>query len=71
MVLAFQKISSFIYIAMAFAFLPMVTVVPDEGQFPDISFKLFNQFVKENFSSRIMLSQVLLVLFTVTPSRGS
>ena len=45
---------------------PMVMAVPDDGQFPDISFKLFSQFVKENFSSRITLSQVLLVLFTIT-----
>ena len=51
---------------MAFAFLPMVTAVPDEAQFPNISFKLFSQFVQENFSSRITLSQVLLVLFTIT-----
>ena len=29
-------------------------------------FKLFSSFVKENFSSKITLSQVLLVLFTIT-----
>ena len=51
---------------MVFAFLPMVSAVPEEGQFPNISFKLFSQFVKENFSSGITLSQVLLVLFTIT-----
>ena len=44
----------------------MVSAVPEEGQFPNISFKLFSQFVKENFSSGITLSQVLLVLFTIT-----
>ena len=44
----------------------MDTAVPEEGQFPDISFKLFSQFIQENFSSRITLSQVLLVLFTIT-----
>ena len=63
---AFQNIQFFIWIAVAFSFLPTVTAVPDEGQFPNISFKLFNQFVRENFSSRITLSQVLLVLFTIT-----
>ena len=66
MFLAFQNIPSFIWIAVAFAFLPTVSAVPDDGQFPNISFKLFSQFVKDNFSSRITLSQVLLVLFTVT-----
>ena len=66
MFLAFRNIPSFIWIVVAFAFLPKVTAVPDDGQFPDISFKLFSQFVKTNFSSRITLSQVLLVLFTVT-----
>ena len=37
-----------------------------ESPFPDIPFKLFSSFVKENFSSKITLSQVLLVLFTIT-----
>ena len=66
MVWGFRNIPSFFWIAVAFAFLPMVTAVPDEAQFPNISFKLFSQFVQENFSSRITLSQVLLVLFTIT-----
>jgi len=61
-----QSIPSFIWVAVAFAFLPMVTAIPDEAQFPNISFKLFSKFVQENFSSRITLSQVLLVLFTIT-----
>ena len=64
--MVFQNIPSFVWVAVALAFLPMVTAVPDEGQFPNISFKLFSQFVQENFSSRITLSQVLLVLFTIT-----
>ena len=66
---AFRNIPFFIWIAVLLAFLPMVTAVrpvPAVGQFPNISFKLFSQFVKENFSSRITLSQVLLVLFTIT-----
>ena len=66
MVLALGNIPCFIWIAVAFAFLPIVAAVPDEGQFPNISFKLFNKFVQENFSSKITLSQVLLVLFTIT-----
>ena len=66
MVLALGNIPCFIWIAVEFAFLPIVAAVPDEGQFPNISFKLFNKFVQENFSSKITLSQVLLVLFTIT-----
>ena len=61
-----QNIPSFICATVALAFLPMVIAVPDEGQFPNITFKMFNHFVQENFSSRITLSQVLLVLFTIT-----
>jgi hypothetical protein len=66
MVWILQDIPFFIWVAVALAFLPMVTAVPDEGQFPNITFKMFNHFVQENFSSRITLSQVLLVLFTIT-----
>ena len=62
----FQNLPSFFWIAVAFSFLPIVTAVPDEGHFPNIPFKVFSQFVQENFSSRITLSQVLLVLFTIT-----
>ena len=50
---------------MAFALVPVVVAQPDENPFPDIPFKVFNHFVKENFSAKITLSQVLLVLFTV------
>jgi CxC5 like cysteine cluster associated with KDZ transposases len=47
-------------------FLPGVAAQSPEAPFPDIPFKLFNQFVKHNFSSKITLSQVILVLFTIT-----
>jgi hypothetical protein len=66
MVWVFQNLPSFIWVVMGFVFLPIVTAVPDEGQFPNIPFKVFSQFVQENFSSRITLSQVFLVLFTIT-----
>jgi len=66
MVWVFHNLPSFIWVAMALAFLPVVSAMPDMGQFPNISFKVFSQFVQENFSSRITLSQVLLVLFTIT-----
>jgi hypothetical protein len=66
MVWAFRGMPFFIWMALAFAFIPLVSAVPDESQFPNISFKLFNKFVQDNFSSKITLSQVLLVLFTLT-----
>ncbi len=51
---------------MAFSFFPVVTAIPDEGQFPDIPFQEFSNFVQENFSSKITLSQTLLILFSIT-----
>jgi hypothetical protein len=64
--LGFQNLPSFIWVVVGFAFLSMVTAVPDEGQLPNIPFKVFSQFVQENFSSKSTLSQVFLVLFTIT-----
>ena len=46
--------------------LPTVSVLPNTGTFPDIPFKDFSQFIQENFGSDITLSQVLVVLFTLT-----
>ena len=37
-----------------------------ERDFPDIPFKVFNDFVKDNFSSKVTLSTILLVLFSLT-----
>ena len=51
---------------MAYILMPVVAAAqPAENAFPDIPFKVFSHFVKESFSSKITLSQVLLVLFTV------
>jgi hypothetical protein len=52
-------------------FIMMLLLMPgvaaaEESPFPDIPFKVFSHFVKENFNSKITLSQVLLVLFTIT-----
>ncbi|KAH6871168.1 hypothetical protein BKA70DRAFT_1131113 [Coprinopsis sp. MPI-PUGE-AT-0042] len=47
------------------AFLPLVSATAPSSPFPDITFKLFAAFVKENFSSKISLSSVLLVLFSL------
>ena len=46
--------------------LPMVAAMPEESGFPDVTFKAFNEFIKANFSSKVSLATVLLVLFTMT-----
>jgi CxC5 like cysteine cluster associated with KDZ transposases len=46
--------------------LPVVAALPQESQFPEIYFQDCSQFILKNFSSKITLSQVLLVLFTIT-----
>ncbi|KAF8816586.1 hypothetical protein BYT27DRAFT_7076963 [Phlegmacium glaucopus] len=45
---------------------PGVNAVKNEHAFPDITFKVFNNFVEHNFSSKITLSTVLMLLFTIT-----
>ena len=46
--------------------LPTVTAMSDVQPFPDITFKVFGDFVTQNFSSRVSLATVLLVLFSLT-----
>jgi hypothetical protein len=58
--------SHLIWFIMALFLMQGVAAQSIESPFPDIPFKLFSSFVKENFSSKITLSQVLLVLFTIT-----
>jgi hypothetical protein len=46
--------------------LPVVSAAPSDDPFSGITFKAFSEFVKQNFSSRISLTTVLVVLFTMT-----
>src|ERR1700679_582664 len=55
-----------IWFIIALFLIPRVAAQGEESPFPGISFKFFSSFVKENFNSKITLSQVLLVLFTIT-----
>jgi hypothetical protein len=56
----------FIWMLLLFlTLLPRVSAL-SERDFPDIPFKVFNDFVKDNFNSKITLSTVLLVLFSLT-----
>ena len=51
---------------MLLAFLPLVAASPDTIPFPNISFDLFSQFIKDNFSSTISLASVLFMIFSLT-----
>lgn len=44
---------------------PCVNAAPNEQTFPEISFQVFNTFIEQNFSSKISLDTVLMLLFTV------
>jgi hypothetical protein len=55
-----------IWLIIALFLIPGIAARGEETPFPDIPFKLFSSFVNENFSSKITLSQVLLVLLTIT-----
>ncbi|TDL13563.1 hypothetical protein BD410DRAFT_735206 [Rickenella mellea] len=55
--------SSLIWISLLF---PMVSATPSETSFPDISFREFSQFIGNNFSKKVSLATVLVVLFSTT-----
>ena len=61
-----MQLPTWIWIFGGLIFLPGVTALSDKATFPDLPFKIFNKFIKENFAAEITLSQVLLVLFTFT-----
>ena len=45
---------------------PGANAAQKETPFPDITFRAFNKFIEQNFSSKITLSTVLMLLFTIT-----
>jgi len=46
--------------------LPVVSAAPNDDSFSGITFRAFSEFVEQHFSSRISLTTVLVVLFTIT-----
>jgi hypothetical protein len=49
------------------ALIPVTYAMPaGESPFPDITFKEFSQFIGQHFSSKISLSTVLVILFSLT-----
>jgi hypothetical protein len=61
-----QQLPTWIWILGALIFLPGVTALSDKSGFPDLPFAVFSNFIQENFAAEVTLSQVLLVLFTLT-----
>jgi hypothetical protein len=51
---------------MALAMLPVTSASSVGAPFPDIPFKSFSQFISQNFSSKISLSTVLVIMFSLT-----
>jgi hypothetical protein len=66
MVLNLNQLQFLLWISIIINTLPTVTALPEERPVPEIPFKLFSQFIQDNFSSRISLSRVLVILFTMT-----
>jgi len=54
---------------MAFIWMPIASANPDYTPFPNVTFKVFNDFVKTHFSSHVSLATVLTVLFTMTNNK--
>ena len=52
-------------IILLMAFLPVVSATTQDP-FPDLPFQAFAEFVQENFSSKVSLATVLVVLFSTT-----
>lgn len=62
-----RNLSTGMKLLTVISLLPGVSAASTEQQkFPNIPFKLFSEFVEDNFSSKISLSTVLLVLLTLT-----
>jgi hypothetical protein len=55
-----------LWMVLSLSFVPTVSASGKEVPFPDIPFKEFSDFILDNFSSRISLSSVLVILFSIT-----
>ena len=63
-----EKLSTHVILLLGYlAILPCVSAMPNSAtqDFPHIPFKLFNEFIQENFSSKISLATVLTILFSL------
>src|SRR5882757_3181825 len=63
----FQNLLAFPWsFVLLMGLLPIVSAAPLDDPFSGITFRAFSEFVEQHFSSRISLSTVLVVLFTIT-----
>src|SRR6202034_3509808 len=63
----FQNLLAFPWsFVLLVALLPVVSAAPNNDPFSGITFKAFSEFVEQHFSSKISLTTVLVVLFTLT-----
>lgn len=66
MVVLLGSLPCMIWIAVILALVPGVAALPETQPFPEISFKIFSQFIQDKFHSEITISQALVILFTMT-----
>ncbi|TFK30988.1 hypothetical protein BDQ12DRAFT_619788, partial [Crucibulum laeve] len=64
--IAFSSMLTRIQVFVLISNMPVVSASSPPMTFPDIPFYLFNDFIQNNFSSKISLSTALTVLFTLT-----
>ena len=65
--IALQQAWVFLFgIILASACFPTVAAINPEQNFPEITFQDFSDFILQNFNSKISLSTVLMMLFTLT-----
>src|ERR1700729_3062192 len=63
----FQNLLAFPWsFVLLMGLLPFVSAAPNDDPFSGITFKAFSEFVEQHFSSKISLTTVLVVLFTMT-----
>ena len=57
-----------LWLLLVFGFLPTTVAISGSGEhpFPELTFKVFSDFIFKHFSSKVSLATVLLVLFTIT-----
>ena len=61
-----KSFAPILWVLFFLAILPTASALPNEGAFPNITFREFNIFVEETFGSDVSLATVLMVLFTLT-----
>jgi len=54
------------YAVCVFTFLPVASASPDHSPFPNVTFKVFSDYIQNHFDSQISLSAILTILFSLT-----